>query len=480
MKDDLVSSELEIYREVFYSDCVAKAVIDWKGRWIRLNDALCQLTGYDRADIESLRFEDVFSRQILMFIQEQRRASTSVETAFRKTNGDIIWLMLLVSPIGRGLQHEINYVIQFIDITGSKQNEQEYNHLHQLNRLVLDSVAEGIYGIDLNANVIFWNRAAERLTGYQYDDFAEANWVELIHHTNKQGEKMHYHECKVYQALNHGKSMLVTDDIFWRKDGTSFPVDYSINPIYEKGIYVGTVITFTDTTEKRKTNELILKSEKLSIAGQLAAGLAHEIRNPLTSLKGFLQVIHAAPEKMKLYYGIMGGELSRIETILSELLMLAKPQAIQFQANDIHEILRQVVVLLSPQALLQNISIEFEAPEKGCLINGDENQLKQVFINIIKNAIDAMESGGTITIVHELMPGKVAAVHIIDQGCGIPESKIKKIGEPFYTTKEKGTGLGLMVTYKIVEHHHGTIDIHSEVGQGTRFTLKFPCHSDCG
>jgi PAS domain S-box-containing protein len=469
-----VVDDLDIYRKAFYSDSIAKAVINRKGQWVRINNALCRLTGYEKDELESIRFEDVFSKQILSFILEQHEETINIETAFRRTNGDIIWLMLLVSPILQNHEVDVDYVIQFMDITGSKQNEREYNHLHQLNQLVLDSVAEGIYGIDLNANVIFWNRAAEKMTGFHYDDFSSANWLELIHHTNKQGEKIRYNECLVYQALNNGESMFVTDDIFWCKDGTNFPVDYSINPIYEKSIYVGTVITFTDITEKRKTNELILKSEKLSIAGQLAAGLAHEIRNPLTSLKGFLQVIHASPEKMKVYYNIMGDELSRIETILSELLMLAKPQAIQFQYKDVCEILRQVVLLLSPQALLQNIEIEMQTADRACFINCDENQLKQVFINVIKNAIDSMELGGSIRI-HTEMGEQMISIHIIDQGCGIPENKIKQIGEPFYTTKEKGTGLGLMVTYKIVEHHQGRIDIESRIGEGTRFTLKFPC-----
>ncbi|RXJ04352.1 PAS domain S-box protein [Anaerobacillus alkaliphilus] len=190
-------------------------------------------------------------------------------------------------------------------IQQSKDLILEIERLSQINQLILDSVAEGIYGIDLNAKVIFWNKSAEILTGYKIEDFENDNLHDLIHHTNPAGEHVPVVECPVYHALNNGTSLYVTDDIFWRKDGTSFPVEFTIKPMVEKGTQVGTVITFRDITEKLQTEELILQWEKLSMVGQMAAGVAHEIRNPLTSLKGFLQLMKSNKVFNDQYYDIM-------------------------------------------------------------------------------------------------------------------------------------------------------------------------------
>jgi PAS domain S-box-containing protein len=171
----------------------------------------------------------------------------------------------------------------------------ELQRANHINQLILDSVAEGIYGIDLNAKVIFWNQSAENLTGYTIEDFETYNLHDLIHHTDKNGNHVPIHMCPVYHALNNGSKLFVNDDIFWKKDGTSFPVEYTVNPMFENGKHVGTVITFRDMTEKMKNEELLLQWEKLSLVGKMAAGIAHEIRNPLTTVKGFLQLISTNP-----------------------------------------------------------------------------------------------------------------------------------------------------------------------------------------
>ncbi|MBB6637350.1 ATP-binding protein [Cohnella thailandensis] len=231
-------------------------------------------------------------------------------------------------------------------------------------------------------------------------------------------------------------------------------------------------VIIRDISERKKNEELLINSEKLYVAGQLAAGIAHEIRNPLTSLKGFLHLIGSGRKEAS-YYDIMNSELDRIEGIVSELLMLAKPQVYDLSYHDVRVMMRDTVTLLETQAILHNVYIEAEYGKEPMWVFGVENQIKQVFINIIKNAIEAMSDGGAI---HVRLSREEDSVRVLisDEGPGIREEQLAKMGQPFYTTKEKGTGLGLMVSYKIVDNHDGQIRVSSRLGIGTSFEIRFP------
>ncbi|RKP50105.1 PAS domain S-box protein [Cohnella endophytica] len=268
--------------------------------------------------------------------------------------------------------------------------------------------------------------------------------------------------------------------------GSGKPIEQEWSTLKGKILYTEIVETMTtldnepavqviirDISERKKNEELLINSEKLYVAGQLAAGIAHEIRNPLTSLKGFLQLIASGRKNNNSYYDIMNAELDRIEDIVSELLMLSKPQVYELTYQDMRVMMRDTVTLLETQAILHNIAIEAEYGTDPLWIYGVENQVKQVFINVIKNAIEAMTDGGAISIKLSRESDGVF-VRIRDEGPGIDEEQLAKIGQPFYTTKEKGTGLGLMVSYKIVDNHQGKIVVMSELGKGTSFEIMLP------
>ncbi|GIN83923.1 hypothetical protein J6TS2_03090 [Heyndrickxia sporothermodurans] len=232
-----------------------------------------------------------------------------------------------------------------------------------------------------------------------------------------------------------------------------------------------------DVTERRALQEQLQKSDTLMVIGELAAGIAHEIRNPMTALKGFIQLLESSiKEDHSLYFKVITSELKRIESTITEFLVLAKPQAIQFQYHDICKIMMDTLDLLNGQALMHNIQFEFIHEQALSKVFCEPNQMKQVFINIIKNAIEVMPDGGKIQInIGNAQKGFIH-VKIQDEGEGIPEDKIKKLGEPFYTTKERGTGLGLMVSYKIIKDHKGMIEVESKVGEGTIFYIFLPIH----
>lgn len=239
------------------------------------------------------------------------------------------------------------------------------------------------------------------------------------------------------------------------------------------------LIIFRNITEKVEMEAQLRKSDTLNILGELAAGIAHEIRNPMTALKGFIQLLESSTgDAYSLYFQVITTELQRIESIINEFLILAKPQAIKYIHTDIKKIMRETVDLLTAQAVLHDVQFKTiydnDLPELLC----EPNQLKKVFINIIKNAIEVMPKGGYVTVTINPAPGDRIHITIRDEGEGIPAEKVKKLGEPFYTTKERGTGLGLMVSFKIIEEHGGSIEVESEVGHGTAFHIYLPLQKE--
>ncbi|MDQ6421335.1 ATP-binding protein [Paenibacillus sp. LHD-117] len=233
-------------------------------------------------------------------------------------------------------------------------------------------------------------------------------------------------------------------------------------------------VMIRDISERKRNEQLYVNAEKLSIAGQLAAGVAHEIRNPLTSLKGFVQLIASGRVLGNQYYPIMKAELSRIESTVSELLMLSKPQAYELKRTNLKELLSESSAAIGARAMAQGVRIKHRFGNDPAWVLGVGIQLKQAFINVMKNAVEAMQEGGTLRIELKTDQRGMILVCVTDTGTGIPQDQLAKMGQPFYSTKDKGTGLGLLVTYKIVENHNGHIAIESEMGVGTTLRIAFP------
>ncbi|SDW77630.1 ATP-binding protein [Paenibacillus sp. CF384] len=356
-------------------------------------------------------------------------------------------------------------VIMMID-SRLKQSEERLKRMNEAYSHILDSVAEGIYRLDERGKVIFWNQAAVNLTGFEANEVFGRK-VEL-RAMKSAGEEWDPVE-KVHRT---GNAEYVADDLFRRKNGSTFPVEYHITPMQGRGEQAGVVINFTDLTQRKEQESFIVESEKLAMAGQLAAGIAHEIRNPLTAIKGFMKLFQNGITKME-YVTIITSEVVRMEGIINELLLLAKPQISRFQATDLSELLTGVYTLLESQAHLNNVDIKLHFAEPELHIYCDESQIKQVFINLIKNAIEATEGGGEIQITVERV-GNQLMTSIADNGCGIPGDVLEQVGSPFFTTKEQGTGLGLMISNKIISSHGGTISIASNMGEGTTFQVTLP------
>ncbi|WP_188175196.1 PAS domain-containing protein [Paenibacillus sedimenti] len=258
-----------------------------------------------------------------------------------------------------------------------------------------------------------------------------------------------------------------------RLDGIFLDVEISSIYVHE---HMGSPViqsVVRDMTERKKTEEYVRTSEKLSIVGQLAAGIAHEIRNPLTSLKGFAQILKARNTD---YVDIMLEELDRINYIVNEFMTIAKPHSVTYTENELQALVANVVHFMQPQALLFKVNLKLAVETQMRPTLCEPNQIKQVIMNIIKNAIESMPTGGLVQISMKQKNDKTALIRIEDQGIGIPEDQLAKLGEPFFSMKEKGTGLGLMVCQQIVKAHQGKLSIHSKINQGTTVEIEIPCH----
>ncbi|MCJ7842660.1 ATP-binding protein [Lederbergia sp. NSJ-179] len=245
-----------------------------------------------------------------------------------------------------------------------------------------------------------------------------------------------------------------------------------ITPILEKdGSVKRHISILRDITELKEKTDQIKQLDQLGAIGQMAAGIAHEIKNPLTAIKGFVQLL--SEETKSEYSGIILSELERIEFIMGEILLLAKPQTeICLKRENLNKIILEVISFMNSEAIIHNVMLKRKLsplPPVFC----ESKQVKQVLINLIKNAIEAMPAGGNICI-KTYYSNDYIALDIIDNGKGISEEGLKRLREPFYTDKEKGTGLGLMISYKIIEDHNGTIHFTSEEGKGTCVQIKLP------
>lgn len=215
-------------------------------------------------------------------------------------------------------------------------------------------------------------------------------------------------------------------------------------------------------------------TEKLSVAGQMAAGVAHEIRNPVTVISGYLQLMKRESNQHKHVIKLMLGEVKRIELLVNEFLFLAKPSAPKCEPKQVELLTRDVLRLFEAQAADYSVQLTLNCPHELPLLSCDENQLKQVLVNVFKNGIEAMaESGGELAVSIEVK-GAAVCITVSDAGCGIEETLVGKIGEPFFTTKENGNGLGIMICRRIIENHHGTFTISNNEGKGTTVEISLP------
>ena len=354
---------------------------------------------------------------------------------------------------------------------------------------ILVSVTSGIVTLDLDGRVATLNPAAEMLTGLFAPDVAARYCLEVFAHSPELGQML-------MDALERRSWITNVSLTLRRPNGSTLPIEMSAAPLRgREGKDLGVVGIFSDVTVLRELEEQVRRVDRLAALGTLAAGLAHEIKNPLTTLRTFTSFM---PRKFdderfrERFQRVVPHELERINAIVEQLLELARPARLDFRAVRVSELIDRALDLYANQMEADGIAVRREYARDCPPIEADPEYLYQAFVNLIANALDAMKSGGRLTV--RLMPYRTAGdapravqsqaryikAEIEDTGEGIASSEADKVFNPFFTTKASGTGLGLALTHKIVEDHRGRITFRSTTAAGTTFRVVLPLSPGAG
>jgi len=349
-----------------------------------------------------------------------------------------------------------------------KRMEQTLEESESKYRLIAENTSDLIMVMDKENSISYFSPSHEVVLGYQVPELEKIEICKLIH----PDDVLNFRDTMTKIMKN--KESMPVEFRFQDLNGKWIDFESRCMPVMNDGKSIEHIVIISrDISERKKSEEILLQSEKLSIVGELAAGVAHEIRNPLTTIKGFVQ-LYGKDNGSNEINNLLLSELERIEIITSEMLSLGKPQAIQLNRANLCDLIDHIVEFLSPQANMKNIQFSRSYLGADFFITCEKNQLKQVFLNIFKNAMEAMPKGGHIDIKLQKGIDGECIVSVQDEGFGIPEELLPRLGEPFYTLKEKGTGLGLMICHKIIKQHNGTISYHSKLNIGTLVEIKLP------
>ncbi len=299
-------------------------------------------------------------------------------------------------------------------------------------RLIAENTSDLIMVMDKEHSLTYFSPSHEVVLGYQFCELEEVKLCKFIHPNDVELFR------STLAGMFENKESKAIEFRLRHKNGDYIEFESRCKPVKGQNDEIEHIVIISrDISERKKAEEILLQSEKLSIVGELAAGVAHEIRNPLTTIKGFVQLYKWENGANEINELILS-ELGRIESITSEMLTLGKPQAVQLHRTNLRELLENTLELLSPQANMENIQFKLCVEESSFFITGEKNQLKQVLLNVLKNAIEAMPEGGDIHITLQKGAEAECVLSVKDEGCGIPEELLPRLGEPFYSLKEKG------------------------------------------
>ena len=334
---------------------------------------------------------------------------------------------------------------------------------------LLDSAGEGIWGVDLQGDCTFVNRAAQRMLGFDAEDLLGKNMHDMVHHHFPDGRVYPREECVVYNVFWRNQPFSNLVDHIFRRDGSMFWAEMSAQPIVVDGQVRGAVVTFRDITQARQAEEALRRSEKLAAVGQLASSIAHEINNPLEAVINLLYLVRTAEsmEDVKTYAMLAEAELARISDITLQTLRFHRQQTDPAPV-DLNETIPAVLRLYTARFNSRKVQVKLRLwpTAKPVLLEGD---LRQVLNNLIRNAYDAMPTGGKLhvrlrksTCEKTGTPG--VRITIADTGTGFLPRIRKHLFEPFHTSKDAtGTGLGLWISKGIIDKHQGRMQLRSRL-----------------
>jgi two-component system, sporulation sensor kinase E len=336
----------------------------------------------------------------------------------------------------------------------------------------IDSMIDGIVVCDRNHMPIIYNKAAERMLRLAGTDPAERPLWQSVDDEDL---------SEFLRATLEGEESVLDREFGLESKGMTRIVAASVTPLVSRSRIAGAILQLVDITEKRRKEAQLRRAESLASLTTLAAGVAHEIKKPLGSLSIHIQLIRKALSsgrsvertQLERHLGVVDEEIDRLNKIVVDFLFAVRPMDVHLIETDPAALLREVAEFMGPEAERAGVMIELKAAEDLPRVLLDARYMKQAILNLVKNALAAMPGGGRLSLA-ALRADEEVRLSVADSGVGIPEEDLPKIFEPYFTTKENGTGLGLTITFKIVKEHRGEIAVKSRPGQGSVFTISLP------
>jgi PAS domain S-box-containing protein len=349
---------------------------------------------------------------------------------------------------------------------------------------VLAGLPDAVIAVDATARVIFWNSAAEVITGRS----ARRAQGRLLKDVFPVDSSLARH---LMETLTTAESRSEPDGLLESVENHEIPVSVMTAPLFARnGSVEAAVAVVRDLTRLRQLEAEVHRGETLAAAGRMAVGFAHEIRNPLGAIRGAVQLLSrelTEEPRLREYTDVVLTEVDRVNRIIEMLLDLGRPVKPRAVPLNLHQLLERVLLVNEEAASAQRVSIVRRYDPSLPAILGDEDRLTQVFHNLVRNAIEAMKKGGYLTITTRISlnalfgkmdlggsPRSMVELQVTDEGSGIPKAVRGKIFDPFFTTKPSGLGLGLAICHRILEEHHGAIQVDSAARRGTVVTCFLP------
>jgi len=347
---------------------------------------------------------------------------------------------------------------------------------------IIEKAGDAISVVDLEGKILYWNEGSERIYGYRKEEVLEKKLAEFLYPREEQlrAEEERLMK-KLLERVERGEVVPNVEAKRQAKDGKEIVTSMTISPLRDaEGRIIAASRICKDITHLKKTEERLIQAERLSCLGELTAGVAHELRNPLAGIKINTQVLWRRKDLPEIEKKLLSSTLEgieKIQKIVDDMLHFAKPRPSHFKGEEINEVVEESLAILQGKLKKGNITSVFEKRQRLPKVRIDVHQIQQVLINLMLNAVQAMEKGGTLTVRTFSEDGAGVGIEVTDTGVGIPGPHLKRIFDPFFTTKSEGTGLGLSITLKILENHGATVDVVSQEGEGSTFTIHLPVNS---
>ncbi|MET3833699.1 PAS domain S-box-containing protein [Paenibacillus sp. DS2363] len=487
------------YRSLFEHNPAAVYSLNLEGKYSAVNSKLVQMLDIPRNKLIGQSFlsnldkcEVQYGKHYFDMVKQgepQYYETRVVNSSGRKIEVSVTNVPIIVDKEMVGVYGIVS------DITERKEYTERIQELSKQHELILNTVTEGIFGLDADGITMFMNPAAASMFGYEAKEFIGRNSHPIIHHTRADGSHLPQEECPIHMTVLDGQIRSIKEDVFWRKDGSSFLVQYQVTPIIEQGQIQGAVVVFNDVTGER---EIVRAKETAELAAQAKSEflsmVSHEIRTPMNGIVGMTELLIGTDlsEEQREYAEIIRDSGDALLNILNDILDFSKLEsgkmALAYEPFALRKMLEQVAELFKPRADEKHLEIRYRLnPSIPEFMVGDAIRIRQILVNLVGNALKFTDQG-SIEVAVDIIKGRkpedsVLDFAVQDTGIGIPADKLDQLFQsfsqlhPVINRKYGGTGLGLVISKRLVEIMGGSISVESIEGEGSTFRFAVPAAS---